>query len=98
MADCEQLPTAVLVQILQLVEVRHRLNSCALVNSTWAAAAAAATDSIVVDADPGCDVNDLIDWLDQRGQQVSRLCLNAGWQEVYQLPCSQLRDLEVKCF
>jgi hypothetical protein len=96
MADFLQLPTEVLVQILQLVEVRHRLSNCSLVHSTWAAAALAATDRIDVDFLADNDLDYMLYWLEQHGvEQVTSLQFYAGWQDVSEIPCSKLRDLEI---
>jgi hypothetical protein len=65
------------------------------VNSTWAAAATAATDSVQLNYESEYDMFDITWWLEQHGKQISRLQLHAGWQEVPYLPCSHLRDLEV---
>lgn len=92
-----QLPREVLVHIL-LVEVRHRLSSCILVHSTWAAAALAAADSIHTGWRVEYDVDGLLDWLEEHGgERVTSLWFFvAELQEVSHIPCSRLRDLEVR--
>lgn len=93
--DYAQLPSGVLVQILQLVDARHRLSSCSLVHSTWAAAALAASSSISINKHDYFRVKDLKWWLWRNGDHVGSLKFNAKQQPVSQLPCSSLRELAV---
>lgn len=61
------LPSEVIVLVLQHVDTQHRLENCALVSPSWAAAATAATHSI----DTSCaDVEVLLPYLDKHGQHV----------------------------
>jgi hypothetical protein len=65
-------PLPVISQILQHVPLRQRLSSCALVCSTWAAAAAAATNSINIEILPK-QLPALGLWMQQHGKYVQHL-------------------------
>lgn len=68
-----RLPTALLAAILQHVPQRQRLQQCALINSTWAAAAAAATTSIDLTAKYDAQLPPLQSWIRQYGSQLTSL-------------------------
>lgn len=69
------LPQSLISRILQHVPLQQRLCSCALVCSTWAAAATAATSIITVQLLPG-QLTDLQSWMKQHGQSLQQLEVN----------------------
>lgn len=69
----EQLPTAVLVHILQRVPLRLRLKSCALVSTQWAEAAAQATEAVAANVSAGSSTDALQQWLTHHGQHVKAI-------------------------
>ena len=80
--------------ILSKVPQRHRLghgSCCALVCSSWAEAAAAATDSIVLEQ--CADTDSLQVWLHRHGGNVTKLHVSAAYGMLTQLPCPKLRHL-----
>ena len=87
-------PGSAVKRIMRHVPQRHRLghgSSCALVCSSWAQAAAAATDSIVLE---GCaDTESLQLWLRKHGHSLSKLHVRADSGMLTQLPCPKLADL-----
>lgn len=103
MDSISKLPTAVLAQILQQhIPLQQRMQSCAVVCSTWAAAAAMATTKIDLQLTPA-KVPALHAWLGsgQRAQQLVSFALQRpyGWRETQmQLACAglvQLTSLEL---
>ena len=73
---------------------RHRLghgSCCALVCSSWAAAAAAATGSIVLEQ--CADTDSLQLWLHRHGHNLTQLHVSAASGMLTQLPCPKLTDL-----
>lgn len=67
----QQLPTAVLAQILQCVPLQQRLLGCALVCKAWAAAAVAATSSISLKK--SYVPNSFAAWMKKHGSKVGSL-------------------------
>jgi hypothetical protein len=66
-----QLPTDLLPNILQYVNCRHRLSSCALVGRAWKAAAAAASKGIHITLPyDDATTHSLAQWLQQHGGGV----------------------------
>lgn len=88
------LPKPPLHSILRHVPQRQRLghtSSCALVCISWAEAAAAATDSIVLEE--CADAISLQLWLQQHGSSITQLHLHGARGQLLELPCPQLADL-----
>jgi hypothetical protein len=89
------------VHILEFVPLTHRLQSCSLVSSSWAAAAAASTSSISVGTEYTRRLrSDRISSLDQytihHGHFITSLTLATTADcELSQLPCPHLRELVV---
>jgi hypothetical protein len=96
------LPQEALVRILQAVEQDDRLSSCALVCSTWATAAhAATTDAYISEGRLTTKTAEsLTCWLQQYGQHLGALTVGPGTgflptMHPLQLPCSILTRLGV---
>jgi len=77
-----------------------RPSSCALVCTSWAEAAAVATDSIDLDTCARADrlrlAGSLQLWLHNHGDNLTKLHVTATYVELTSLPCPKLRDLCVK--
>ena len=87
-------PAPALKLIMRDVPLRYRLghgSSCALVCSSWAQAAAAATDSIVLE--DCADTGSLQLWLQRHGHSLAKLHVRAASGMLTQLPCPKLTDL-----
>ena len=87
-------PVPVLQLILKHVPQRQRLghgSCCALVCSSWAEAAVAATDSLVLDKCAGKRSLQL--WLQRHGHNLTQLHISTEAGEQTQLPCRNLTDL-----
>jgi hypothetical protein len=95
MAQTPLLPHEVLAGIMKLLDMRHRLSSCALVHSTWAAAARAATDSIQVQLRSDFHCYTLFEWLRQHGEHSRSLRLDAQGLYIGRIPGSYLLDLHL---
>ena len=101
--EAEQPPDAVqwsdlngpaLQLMLKHVPQRHRLghgSCCALVCSSWAEAAAAATDSLVLEQ--CADTDSLQLWLHRHGSDLTQLHVSAASGMLTQLPCPKLTHL-----
>ena len=99
--EAEQLPVPwadldkwLLQLIFSKVPQRHRLghgSCCALVCSSWAEAAAAATDSIGLEQ--CADTDSLQVWLHEHGQNVTKLHVSAASGVLTHLPCPKLTQL-----
>lgn len=95
------LPFEVVVAVLQRVTQQQRLTACALVNSTWAAAAAAATSSIqlsLTDIPPAARherTAGFSRWLQQHSAQLSSLQLQGNYMSRprLQLPVTCLQRM-----
>lgn len=88
------LPCEIMQRIMQHVPLRQRLgfgSCCSLVCRSWAEAAAAATDSIVLDHCTAADSLQL--WLHNHGSKLTKLHLHAANGELTELPCPRLKDL-----
>lgn len=96
-APFNRLPTALLPQVLQHLPQQPRFEHAALVNSTWAAAAAAATTSISMDNLSAQQLPALQAWMAQHSSQLQELCLsNPDRQHAFPkcpLPCAGLVQL-----
>lgn len=92
----ESLSVALLGEVLQHVPLQQRMAHCALVSTTWAAAADAATVSVSVKPDPA-GVSALQSWLQHNGRQVVALTVaHRGFSDPVgqlQLPCAELLQL-----
>ena len=89
------MPEAVLVNVLNYVDLKHR-GHCALVCRSWAKAAAAATDSITVWS--LTKARSLQLWLRKHGGGVRSISLSVTSQPVgalTKLPCPKLQDLQL---
>lgn len=98
MVDFQQLPFEVLCHILQLTAVTQRLSSCALVCTSWAKAAVAATDSIDMSRWPhtaDTAPKYLRRWVYHHGSRLTTLRFSAGAETVGWLNCPALLHLEV---
>jgi Leucine-rich repeat (LRR) protein len=93
MSSFTSLPDEVLKLVLKHVPLKHRLSSCCLVNRRLHAAAAAATDDVLLDPTP----QSALDWLSNYGQYLTRLHLDLGFfsHPLQQLPCKDLVDLKL---
>ena len=83
--------------ILSKVPRRHRLgrgSCCALVCSSWAEAAAAATDSIGLKECASTDSLQL--WLHRHGRNVAKLRVSVAYGMLTQLPCPKLTQLQLQ--
>jgi len=98
--DWARLPQGVLEQLMRMVRLGGRLKSCALVCSTWAAAAVSSTNAISTCQDSTADtVDSLVHWLDRHGSFVTQLQLHMGHgMRLASLPCPLLHVLLVNEF
>lgn len=92
------LPQEALVRILEQLQQEDRLTAAALVSTSWAAAAGAATTAVAISEDNFCaeTLEGLNSWLQQHPGQVESITM-AGDSSTYsalQLPCSQLTRLQ----
>ena len=102
--EAEQLPVPwadldkwILQIILSKVPQRHRLghgSCCALVCSSWAEAAAAATDNIQLEQCASTDSLQL--WLHRHGRYVTNMHVSAASGMLTQLPCPKLTHLRLQ--
>lgn len=84
------LPTAALVVIFKPLPQAQR-HACALVCKSWAEAAAAASDSIIVGT---CrNTASLQLWLERNGRPLQKLHVHAADAHLTALPCPHLKDL-----
>jgi hypothetical protein len=93
-AAAVELPEEVWVQILQHVDYKQRLSACALVCQKLARAAAAATQSLELDAykrPQRCDA--FLSWTSSYGSSLTRLLLAYSPSPIRQLPCPNLFEL-----
>jgi len=91
----ESLSVALLGEVLQHVPLQQRMSDCALVSTTWAAAADAATVRVTVKLNPA-GVSALQSWLQHNGRQVVALTVGHHFQHPFgqlQLPCAELLQL-----
>lgn len=96
MGRVAHIPPDVVVLVLEHVDVRYRLQTCALVSQNWASAAAAATTSISTSC---WDVGVLMRYLEQQGSHVESLTIRSlHLQPLGRLPCSRLRSLDLHRF
>jgi len=86
-----ELPVSVLTFAFEKVDVRYRMNCVALVCTSWAAAAAAATRSIELSRCTNTD--SLQQWLRSRGSHVIKVKLQRSKGVITSLPCPSLRWL-----
>ena len=102
--DWSQLPENALALALQYVNQQHRLTNCALVSSSWAAAAAAATPSITaaLNVAATADHDSLQSWLAAYGSSTTSLAVSttgeaaAALPDFSQLPCAKLCSLRLE--
>lgn len=96
--DWLSLPSKALEIIMQAVPVKQRVGQCALVCRSWASAAAAVTDSIMLDRDADITDGSLQLYLASHGDSITqlhvpRLGRPARWGELTEIPCPNLKDL-----
>lgn len=93
------LPHEVLVQILQHVDQKQLLCSCASVSTRFRSAAVAACSSIQLRTDRIAKLRSLMNWLHKHGAAVTSLDLEPQMSPpvflLESLPCSQLRSLHL---
>lgn len=94
MEDWSSLPQVPLISIMRYCSDQHRLTSCALVSSSWAAAAAAATSSVRTRQLQQCST-----WAQQHGAHITSLHIpaakspGANAQVIAAFPALLLADL-----
>lgn len=97
----ESLPIHTLVNILQHIDIRQRLGSCALVSTAMNLAAGKATTTVITTPlkSSACTIR-LINWLStDHGTHITRLDLQGMEDEpmlIYKLPCIQLQQLRLQ--
>jgi len=86
-----ELPVSVLAFAFEKVDLRYRMNCIALVCTSWAEAAAAATSSIELSRCTNTD--SLQQWLRSRGSHVIEIILLSADGVINSLPCPRLEWL-----
>jgi hypothetical protein len=91
----EELPEDLWNKILQHITNRQRLSACALVCRKLARAAAAATS---VDLYSQQRYDGLLSWISTHGSSLTKLYLSVNDSSICQLPCPNLRQLDLSGF
>lgn len=92
------LPANALLLLLEHVHLSHRLGSCSRVCKAWADPARQVTNSISLARVTSADrLESIRQWLPAYGSAVTSITIEDGnLQMLLQLPCSQLRELQLQ--
>jgi hypothetical protein len=95
MSCLSSLPHEVLKLVMHHLDLQDRLGNCCLVSKGLHAAAVAATDCLALKDLPPQETASVLSWLTNNGHHLTRLYINTFPQPLQQLPCPNLRELQL---